>query len=239
MLKRNASSTVTLDTIGSANKSKMPKKRSALGEVTNAPKKAEKVVDKGKGTGAVEKEKPSATIAPGRRTRSSVTGSTRGDTTATSGIPAPKRKAIAPIPTSRAASARSRSGTASIVGERQVLKDRHANHDDEAAAAPGPQRKKRKTSSPPLINEAEVYVEDDTDDLADPAVYDEDGQEVLLSSGGKGTHLQSPKRPRAKDEGWTDLDAEDDGDPAMVSEYVIDAFNYMMHLEVSFHTHLQ
>lgn len=99
---------------------------------------------------------------------------------------------------------------------------------------PEPQRKKRKTSSPPLINEAEVVAEDDNEDFADPAVYDEDGQEVLLSSGGKGaTHLRSPKRVRAKDEGWTDLDAEDEMDPAMVSEYVIDAFNYMMVLEVS------
>jgi hypothetical protein len=62
-------------------------------------------------------------------------------------------------------------------------------------------------------------------------VYDDDGQEVILSSGRKGTYLQSPKRA-AKDEGWTDLDAEDEGDPAMVAEYVIDAFNYMLAIEV-------
>lgn len=32
---------------------------------------------------------------------------------------------------------------------------------------------------------------------------------------------------------WTDLDKDDDGDPLMVSEYVIDIFEYMMELEVS------
>jgi len=38
---------------------------------------------------------------------------------------------------------------------------------------------------------------------------------------------------RAKDEGWEDLDAEDEGDPTMVAEYVVDAFNHMMAIEVS------
>ena len=89
-----------------------------------------------------------------------------------------------------------------------------------------PARKRRKTSTPPLIA--------DEDDLDDEGQYDEDGQEVLLSSGGNGVKLRSPKRQsRAKDEGWTDLDAEDEGDPAMVSEYVIDAFTYMLDVEVS------
>lgn len=232
MLKRNASSN-TVETTEASSKSKMPKKRSALGEVTNAPKKVEKVDGKGKAAAGsvVDKEDRKSTtavaaVAAGRRTRSTVTGPTRVDD-GPSGIPAPKRRPTAPIPTTRTNSARSRPGTASAATSRQALKDRHANHDDETVTVPEPQRKKRKTSSPPLV------VEDDNEDFADPAVYDEDGQEVLLSSGGKGTHLRSPKRPRAKDEGWTDLDAEDEMDPAMVSEYVIDAFNYMMVLEVS------
>jgi hypothetical protein len=36
------------------------------------------------------------------------------------------------------------------------------------------------------------------------------------------------------DEPWTDLDKDDEGDPLMVSEYVIDIFNYMKQIEVSF-----
>lgn len=60
-----------------------------------------------------------------------------------------------------------------------------------------------------------------------------DGKEVLLSSGGKNaTAFRSP-RIKAKDEGWTDLDAEDEGDPTMVSEYVVEAFKYMMDIQVS------
>ena len=41
------------------------------------------------------------------------------------------------------------------------------------------------------------------------------------------------KRPKREEVlGWDDLDAEDEGDPLMVSEYVADIFNYMQTLEV-------
>lgn len=36
-----------------------------------------------------------------------------------------------------------------------------------------------------------------------------------------------------EEEIWTDLDKDDDGDPLMVSEYVVDIFEYMVELEVS------
>lgn len=39
-------------------------------------------------------------------------------------------------------------------------------------------------------------------------------------------------RARAKDEGWEDLDEEDEFDPMMVSEYVREIFVYMQKLEV-------
>ena len=145
----------------------------------------------------------------------------------------PKRKLIPPP--SRPGS-RSRSTTAVSTVEDGILKTREQNIETKVEYHPHPEpepaRKKRKTSSPAL-DEEEEFKEDD-EDLADPGVYDEDGQEVLLSSGRKGTRMQSPKRAiRAKDEGWTDLDAEDEGDPAMVAEYVVDAFKYMLAIEVS------
>ncbi len=87
--------------------------------------------------------------------------------------------------------------------------------------------KRRRTSTPPPLKEENV-------DELDEANYDQDGQEIILSSGGRGVSMKSPKRKtkRAKDEGWTDLDLEDEGDPTMVSEYVVDAFNYMLEIEV-------
>ena len=171
------------------------KKRSALGEVTNAPK-----VDQAKGK-ADKEERPIT-----RRTRSTVTEK----------VVAPKRKLIPPP--SRPASSRSTTHDEGILkGREQNIPEGHVQ-----PIEPEPARKKRKTSSPAL---------EEDEDLADPAVYDDDGQEVILSSGRKGTYLQSPKRA-AKDEGWTDLDAEDEGDPAMVAEYVIDAFKYMLAIEV-------
>ena len=33
---------------------------------------------------------------------------------------------------------------------------------------------------------------------------------------------------------WEDLDLEDNGDPLMVSDYVVEIFDYMSHLEVNF-----
>jgi G2/mitotic-specific cyclin 1/2 len=88
-----------------------------------------------------------------------------------------------------------------------------------------PARKKRKTSSP-------VPVAEDVRS-AEEGVF-AGGKEVVLSSGGRGTAVRSPKASRPKDYGWTDLDAEDEGDPSMVSEYVIDAFKYMVAIEVCF-----
>ncbi|BEI85327.1 hypothetical protein CcaverHIS002_0507280 [Cutaneotrichosporon cavernicola] len=56
--------------------------------------------------------------------------------------------------------------------------------------------------------------------------YDADNKVVAVAE-------PSSKAPVPKDYGWTDLDAEDEGDPTMVSEYVVDAFAYMMELEKS------
>lgn len=40
-----------------------------------------------------------------------------------------------------------------------------------------------------------------------------------------------------QDEGWDDLDRDDDDDPLMVSEYVVDIFNYLKSVEVCFFHH--
>lgn len=76
----------------------------------------------------------------------------------------------------------------------------------------GPVAKRPRPSTP-----EDVFVDDN---------YDADNKELEVAE-------PSSKSPRAKDDGWTDLDAEDEGDPTMVSEYVVDAFKYMMELEVS------
>jgi hypothetical protein len=209
-------------------------KRSALGEVTNAGKKDSLKSVKGKEDGVKEKRalqqtssaqiRASTVVAgPARRTRSSG-ASTLIPQVAAAVEPAPKRRTTSRIPVA----ARSRSTTASTTSA--TLRERKLNVAVEVKeiVEPEPLRKKRKTSSPAFEEEP------DEDDLADEALYDEDGEEVIFSSGGRGTRLKSPERAtRAKDAGWTDLDLEDDGDPSMVSEYVVDAFNYMLSIEVS------
>ena len=214
------------------------KARSALGEVTNAGKaKGTTTLGKGKEkekTTVMERKPLTSTAAPQqgalatRRAKSFVdakpkTGLVEADKP-------PKRKATtASIANTRPTATRSRSTTASAStghsathSDVKPLAERRVNVKVKEGKAE-PARKRRKTSTPPLVE----------DDLADEGQYDEDGKEILLSSGGKAVGMKSPKRVGAKDEGWEDLDAEDEGDPTMVSEYVIDAFRYMMSLEVS------
>ena len=215
------------NTSTSATSASTLKSRAAvLGEVTNAGKKAGALGDK---TNKAREARP----ALGDKEKKPVVAEstalaskrTRGTSTLASTVVKveekpliSKRKAAttAPLP------ARSRSTTAEV----KPLANRTANVKQEKSSQEEPARKRRKTSSPALATLD--Y------DLVDEANYDPDSKEVLLHSGeDKGLLLRSPKRERAKDEGWEDLDADDEGDPSMVSEYVVDAFRYMLELEVS------
>ncbi|WWC59283.1 uncharacterized protein I303_101834 [Kwoniella dejecticola CBS 10117] len=200
------------------------KRRAALGEVTNGGKDRD-----GKKGVAVERRplattQTSSQIIPTRRTARSTTSgpAVKEEKVAVGG----KRKANV-VPSSKVPS-RSRSATAvststaATIPDTKPLKERKPNVDEE------PSRKRRKTSTPPPFAEQEGQ---DHQHLLDEGHYDHDGKEILLSSGSKqAVGLRSPKR-KAKDAGWTDLDAEDEGNPAMVAEYVVDAFNYMLAIE--------
>ena len=72
-----------------------------------------------------------------------------------------------------------------------------------------PAYKKRRTSSE-IGDELEVVDETNEDDLDAVQIIEDD------------------------DQGWDDLDREDDDDPLMVSEYVADIFNYLKEVEVSY-----
>ena len=220
---------------------------------------------KGKGAGVERKPLASTTTTQGapRRTRPTASAVGTASTAGPAGKeerPVLKRKTTAtasssqPTQTTSKSGAkvhvpvRSRSTTATSAPEHR-LKERSLNADADTGGSiddrsgsttirasdktelvePEPVRKKRKTSSP-------VAVTDEFKDLVDEAVYDVDGREIVLSSGGRGTAMASPKASRPKDYGWTDLDAEDEGDPSMVAEYVVDAFNYMMSIEVRLST---
>lgn len=190
--------------------------RAALGDRTNAVKRnaldGKSTDKKGVKDTLVKEEKP--TIK-----RKGVT-STASSQTSTSTL----------RPTATRASSRSTiPSTSSVVQEVKGVIDARLKVELEKDTN-GPARKKRKTSSPVVVEPFERVGEEDE---LDEGHFDVDGKEILLSSGGKPVGLRSPKRERAKDEGWEDLDAEDEGDPSMVSEYVVDAFNYMMRIEVS------
>ncbi|WRT64794.1 uncharacterized protein IL334_001728 [Kwoniella shivajii] len=199
------------------------KRRAALGEVTNGGKDGE-----GKKASGNEARRPLATTqtssqaVPRRTVRSAVAAPVIKEEKVIG-----KRKSVIPsskIPSrSRSTTAASTSTTATVP-ETKPLKERKPNIgvDEE------PLRKRRKTSTPPPFAEQE---EEEAKHHDVDGIYDHDGREVLLSSGSKqAVGLRSPKR-KAKDDGWTDLDAEDEGNPSMVSEYVVDAFDYMLSIE--------
>ncbi|WVQ83222.1 hypothetical protein IAT38_005361 [Cryptococcus sp. DSM 104549] len=233
-------------------------RRNALGEVRNG--KGEKEVAGGKaanGKAVVREErKPLATtqqaVQGAPRTRAANAALPAGVAVKEDKVTG-KRKAVAPAASSKIPS-RSRSATAAsgasveptasavsaderaavsqavdraVKAEPLALRDHASNVPGAVAPVPEdeePVRKRRKTSSPaptPEEDEGGLFEEEG------PQV---DGTAVLLSSGSKNAvGLRSPKK--AKDEGWWDLDAEDEGDPTMVAEYVVDAFKYMMDIQ--------
>ncbi|WWD21483.1 hypothetical protein CI109_105969 [Kwoniella shandongensis] len=206
------------------------KRRNALGEVTNGGKKGAAVTK--------EERKPLATTqssqaAAQRKARSTTSTSTTAPVASASvkeeKVIGKRKATVAPaskIPsrsrsTTASTSTTTTAAAAAVAVDAKPLKERKPNVDDE------PSRKRRKTSTPP----PGLFEDDEGRNLVDEGQYDPDGREILLSSGSKqAVGLRSPKR-KAKDEGWTDLDAEDEGNPTMVSEYVIDAFNYMLAIE--------
>jgi hypothetical protein len=205
--------------------------RSAFGEVSNATKAKKEL-------GGVLEKKVTGTTAASRRTRSAaVTVEAKKEV-----LPLPSKRKATTAPPTRPANVRSRSAATVVLPEtkplatstRQIKALPPSTHAQPIAVKgkalipepiAEPARKRRKTSTPPP----------DEEDELDEAHYDEDGKEVVLSSGGRAVSRKSPERvTRAKDDGWTDLDGEDEGDPTMVSEYVVDAFNYMLAIEVGF-----
>jgi G2/mitotic-specific cyclin 1/2 len=81
--------------------------------------------------------------------------------------------------------------------------------------------KKRRTSSD--APEPESKVEEEEEDV-------EAALEARLGAEMRAFAKQEEADP---EEGWDDLDAEDGDDPLMVSEYVVEIFQYMRQLEVS------
>ncbi|WVN89476.1 uncharacterized protein L203_104701 [Cryptococcus depauperatus CBS 7841] len=185
--------------------------RNALGEVRIKGEK-EKQVKEREAKKTVEDRRPLATtqtIAQQRTTRavSAQPAGVREDRDKITG----KRKAV-PVGSKISNRARSAGPEAIQVEVRKPLvkvEQKPIIEDEE------PQRKRRKTSSPAL-----------------PEVDEEVGSKIDAKKVHNLAALRSPKRhAKAKDDGWTDLDIEDEGDPTMVSEYAVDAFKYMMDIQ--------
>lgn len=215
------SSTLTADTKSTLGKTTMTRRRAALGEIPqaseNGPKKSA-AAGKGKAVERRPLQNTQQTQQPLRRTTRRIVEPKEEK------VPISKRKLPSTNrptrpPNSRANSITSTSTTTSDRGAR--VSRNIQPHSSLPEAGPAAKRLRPSPSPSPPPEEEEVA------DVLQVADYDADVPELKVE------RIQRSPRPVAKDLGWTDLDAEDEGDPTMVSEYVIDAFNYMMELEVS------
>jgi hypothetical protein len=117
-----------------------------------------------------------------------------------------------------------------------------------------PEKKQRVTESKPSQSDDELeyfsFSDSDDDDSDDDAFWMDDR---TLAASPKGVPLRQKTESKSAaaqeaelltrqalklqrkqaEEGWEDLDVEDDDDPLMVSEYVADIFVYLLSLEAS------
>lgn len=118
--------------------------------------------------------------------------------------------------TSRRVTASSRRPTAPAARElRRTIKKEEVIEDE--VVAQEPQHKKRRTSSVGP-DEKEAHV-----------LHEHDSTPVMLSD----HHDEAIENAGAEEAKWDDLDAEDEGDPLMVSEYVNEIVVYLRKLELS------
>ncbi|GAA5968425.1 hypothetical protein JCM11641_007631 [Rhodosporidiobolus odoratus] len=87
----------------------------------------------------------------------------------------------------------------------------------ELDAQTGRAAKKARTSEP-------EYLKEDDDD-------EEEGDELDVE--GKVSKYETEVEARPKDDGWEDLDKDDDEDPLMVSAYVVEVYDYLRELELT------
>ncbi|CAE6441652.1 unnamed protein product [Rhizoctonia solani] len=216
------------------------RKRDALGELTNKNKAKGVPKDKdgkplGKGKDTLHKRSESVPSIPGKGEEVMDVDGTKGAsdeadrprfsrrisarTVSTSAVPNhPSTTAAAQAAGRRVVSAvgsrlqRTQSARAAVTSTNSdanlpapppETSDSHRPTPDEEAE--GPAHKRRRTSSL-------------------------DAQEASRALAHVKEKSQAPESVEA-DEPWTDLDKDDDGDPLMVSEYVVDIFNYMLEIE--------
>lgn len=205
---------VKMSVIASSKQPAATKRRAALGELAVAPTegKGDGKAD-GKKAGAAERRPLASTQSqqPLRRTtRAASTVDVKPEPVAS------KRKA-GPTATRRPGISRANSAATTASGSTAASSTaatrptRALKETASLSEVSGPATKRFRASATP-------------EDVLGDAQYDDDNHEL---------DVRSPKRRRAKDDGWTDLDAEDEGDPTMVAEYVVDAFKYMVEIEVS------
>lgn len=215
------SSTLTADTKSTLGKT-MTRRRAALGEIPQTAENGPKKADAGKGKAVARRplsiQQTQQAVAR-RPTRGSVIEA-KDDK-----APVSKRKLPSTRPTRPATSRGNSAGSTSTTTSDRGVRSSRAIQPTGSLTEAGPATKRLRPSPSPSPPPEVAAVEEDDDDVLQVAAYDADVPELKVER-----IERSPPRA-AKDAGWTDLDAEDEGDPTMVSEYVIDAFNYMMELE--------
>lgn len=125
--------------------------------------------------------------------------------------PAPVVEIPATSDATRRATTRTAISTSTIT--RKITVHKKAPSIEEVEQEEEPLHKKRRTSSE-VGDEIQLETIDEEHDLVSEAVLE-------------------PENAVVEEQDWDDLDREDDDDPLMVSEYVVEIFNYLKVVEVS------
>ncbi|KAH7096135.1 A/B/D/E cyclin [Auriculariales sp. MPI-PUGE-AT-0066] len=94
-----------------------------------------------------------------------------------------------------------------------------AVHEDTVEVVDEPAAKRRRTSPEAERSDSKLHISFDADNFAEPVRFQDDAE------------VSRELKLAPPDAGWNDLDAEDANDPLMVSEYVVEIFDYLKRIE--------
>ncbi|VDC07482.1 unnamed protein product [Peniophora sp. CBMAI 1063] len=223
---RPAAGAASSKAVGGDAQDDLKRKRSAFGEVVVNKPKAGTAAAAGKGKAGVKAGASAEEVV--MKSRTTTTRTTTTTTTTARRVPPP------------AAAAR-RAGAAEprrITSPRRAQALRAAREEEEEQQEPQP--KKRRTSSvepPAAPAHSRVQSRDDGHGSVKMQLdhrQDEEEEDMELAQAELARHVAEIEAEAEADpegEGWRDLDAEDEGDPLMVSEYVGEIFEYLKEIE--------
>jgi G2/mitotic-specific cyclin 1/2 len=229
------------DTMSSRALDAAKRKRDALGELTNKSKAKVMPKDKdgkplGKGKEALHKRSESVPSAAGKNEEVMEVDGSKATTEESDRPRFSRRISARTVSTSSVPAHPSIATVAQVAGRRAVSAAGTRLSRTQSARAPTTTTTTEASLPPPPPSTSGVHRPSPDDEPEGPAYKRRrtsslDAEEASRAVAHVKEKSQGPESTEAE-EPWVDLDKDDDGDPLMVSEYVVDIFDYMLEIEV-------